>query len=120
MSIEKSSETDPSAAEIVTMAAARRPSLWRQGDFMKLWTGQTISQFGDEITLLALPFVAIVTLGADVIEMTILGVVRFIPWIAFTLPAGVWVDRMRRRPILIGADLVRAAVLASIPVAFIG
>jgi MFS family permease len=120
MSIEKSTDADPSAAEIGTMAAARRPSLWRQGDFMKLWTGQTISQFGDEITLLALPFVAIVTLGADAFEMGILGVVRFLPWIAFTLPAGVWVDRMRRRPILIGADIARAAVLASIPIAFLG
>jgi MFS family permease len=87
---------------------------------MKLWSGQTISQFGDEITMLAIPFVAILTLGADALEMGILGVVRFLPWIAFTLPAGVWVDRMRRRPILIGADLARAAVLASIPVAFLG
>jgi MFS family permease len=120
MSIEKPTDADPSAAEIGTMAGARRPSLWRQGDFMKLWTGQTISQFGDEITLLALPFVAIFTLGAEALEMGILGVVRFLPWIAFTLPAGVWVDRMRRRPILIGADIARAAVLASIPVAFIG
>jgi MFS family permease len=52
--------------------------------------------------------------------MGILGVVRFLPWIFFTLPAGVWVDRMRRRPILIGADLARAALLGSIPLAFIG
>ena len=50
----------------------------------------------------------------------ILGVVRFLPWILFTLPAGVWVDRMRRRPILIGADIARAVLLASIPIAFLG
>jgi MFS family permease len=120
VSLEPTSRTDPSDAELATAVTQRRPSLWRQGDFMKLWSGQTISQFGDEITLLALPFVAIVTLGADAFEMGILGVVRFLPWIAFTLPAGVWVDRMRRRPILIGADLARAAVLASIPIAFLG
>ena len=48
------------------------------------------------------------------------GVVRFLPWILFTLPAGVWVDRIRRRPILIGADVARALLLASIPVAFLG
>jgi MFS family permease len=116
-------ETPPgqvSPSEVAASTPHRRPSLWRQGDFMKLWTGQTISQFGDEITLLALPFVAIFTLGAGALEMGILGVVRFLPWIAFTLPAGVWVDRMRRRPILIGADIGRAAVLASIPVAFVG
>ena len=52
--------------------------------------------------------------------MGILGVVRFLPWILFTLPAGVWVDRMRRRPILIGADIARAVLLASIPLAFVG
>ena len=51
--------------------------------------------------------------------MGILGVVRFLPWILLTLPAGVWVDRMRRRPILIGADVARAVLLATIPVAFL-
>ena len=119
MSLEPSTSTDRSQAELATAVTPRRPSLWRQGDFMKLWSGQTISQFGDEITLLALPFVAIVTLRADALQMGVLGVVRFLPWIAFTLPAGVWVDRMRRRPILIGADVARAVVLASIPVAFL-
>src|SRR5688572_1557153 len=119
MSIEKPTDADPSAAEIGTMAGARRPSLWRQGDFMKLWTGQTISQFGDEITELAIPLLAITVLGAEAIEFGILGVVRFLPWIFFTLPAGVWVDRMRRRPILIGANLARAVVLVSIPAAFL-
>ena len=110
---------DPSPSELAPATVTRR-SLWRQGDFMKLWTGQTISQFGDEITGLALPFVAILTLGAGALEMGILGVVRFLPWIIFTLPAGVWVDRMRRRPILIGADIARAVLLASIPIAFLG
>ena len=119
MSLEPPTGTDVSPSEISTAVTPRRPSLWRQGDFVKLWTGQTISQFGDEITELAIPFVAIVTLGADALQMGILGVVRFLPWIAFTLPAGVWVDRMRRRPILIGADLARAVVLASIPIAFL-
>ena len=87
---------------------------------MKLWTAQTISQFGDEITGIALPFLAITILGADAFEMGILGVVRFLPWILFTLPAGVWVDRIRRRPILIGADVARAVLLATIPIGFLG
>ena len=121
MSLEQPTEADPSPSEL---AAGRprtvRPSLWRQPDFMKLWTGQTISQFGDEITQLAMGFVAITTLGAGPIEMGIFGVVRFLPWIFFTLPAGVWVDRMRRRPILIGADLARAVILASIPIGYLG
>ena len=119
MTIEEAPRVDTSPEEIAT-AAPHRPSLWRQRDFMKLWTGQTISQFGDEITLLAIPLLAIEILGAGALEMGILGAVRFLPWIFFTLPAGVWVDRMRRRPILIGADVARAALLASIPIAFLG
>jgi len=119
VSLERTPDVDPSVAEIATATAGRRPSLWRQGDFMKLWTGQTISQFGDEITELAIPLLAIATLGAGAVEMGILGVVRFLPWIVFTLPAGVWVDRMRRRPILIGADIARAFLLVSIPVGFV-
>jgi MFS family permease len=119
MSLERSTTSaEPSPAELVA-SQPHRPSLWRQGDFMKLWTAQTISQFGDEITGIALPFVAITILGANAFEMGILGVVRFLPWILFTLPAGVWVDRMRRRPILIGADIARAAVLATIPIGFL-
>ena len=119
MSLETPTPRHPSESEIAAAAPHRR-SLWRQRDFMKLWTGQTISQFGDEITFLAIPLLAIEILGAGALEMGILGVVRFLPWILFTLPAGVWVDRMRRRPILIGADVARAALLASIPIAFIG
>jgi len=119
MTIERTPDADPSAAELHTAVTPRR-SLWRQGDFMKLWSGQSISQFGDEITLLGIPLLATLVLGAGPLEMGILGVVRFLPWILFTLPAGVWVDRMRRRPILIGADIARAALLASIPLAFVG
>ena len=119
MSLETPRPGQPSESEVAA-SAPHRPSLWRQRDFMKLWTGQSISQFGDEITALAVPLLAIEILGAGALEMGILGVVRFLPWIFFTLPAGVWVDRMRRRPILIGADVARAALLASIPLAFIG
>ncbi len=119
MSLETPTPGEVSTSELST-AVPHRPSLWRQGDFMKLWTGQTISQFGDEITQLAIPLLAISILGAGAFEMGVLGVVRFLPWIFFTLPAGVWVDRLRRRPILIGADVARALLLASIPVAFLG
>ena len=119
MTIERRPGAEPAPEELAT-ADPHRPSLWRQGDFMKLWTGQTISQFGDEITLLGVPLLAILILGAEALEIGILGVVRFLPWILFTLPAGVWVDRMRRRPILIGADVARAVLLASIPIAFVG
>ena len=99
--------------------AARPPSLWRHFDFLKLWTAATVSGLGDEISGLAIPFVAIVTLGATPLEMGLLGTLQFLPFILFTLPAGVWVDRLRRRPILIIGDVGRAALLASIPVAYV-
>jgi MFS family permease len=93
-------------------------TLWRHGDFLKLWTGQTISNFGTEITELAIPLVAILTLDASAFEVAALGTVAFAPFILFTLPAGVWVDRLPRRGVLIVGDLGRAVLLASIPVAW--
>ena len=119
MSLESPRPGEPSAAEFAS-GSPRRPSLWGHRDFQKLWSAQTISQFGDEITQLALPIVAIITLRATPVEIGILGTFQFLPFILLTIPAGVWVDRMRRRPILIGADLGRAALLTSIPIAFVG
>ena len=110
-------QTDP--AEVAVNAPPRR-SLWRHRDYMKLWTAQTVTQFGDEITQFALPLAAIITLEATPFQLGLLGTFQFLPFILLTIPAGVWVDRMRRKPILIGADLGRAVLLTSIPVAFIG
>jgi MFS family permease len=93
-------------------------SLWRHADFLKLWTGQTISQFGTQFTLLALPLIAILLLKANAMEVGLLGTVEYLPFILFGLPAGAWVDRLRRRPILIAGDLGRALSLASIPMAY--
>src|SRR5262245_17246754 len=93
--------------------------LWRHPDFLKLWSAETISQFGTQVTFLAIPFVAVVVLDASTFEVAALGVVDFLPFIIFTLPAGVWVDRLRRRPILIVGDFARAALLATIPIAYV-
>jgi MFS family permease len=93
--------------------------LWRHPDFLKLWSAETISQFGTQVSLLAIPFVAVVVLDASTFAVAALGVVDFLPFILFTLPAGVWVDRLRRRPILIAGDFGRALLLASIPVAYV-
>lgn len=119
MSLETPTPGGVSPAEIA-VATPRRPSLWRHRDFARLWSAHTVSQFGDEITQLALPLVAIITLGASPLQIGILGTFQFLPFILLTIPAGVWVDRSRRRPILIGADIGRAVLLASIPVAFAG
>ena len=92
--------------------------LWRHPDFMKLWSAQTVSQFGSQITLLALPLAAIDVLHATAFEVAALTTVEFLPFLLVSLPAGVWVDRLRRRPILIAGDLARAGLLASLPVAY--
>ncbi len=92
--------------------------LWRHSDFLKLWSAETISQVGSQVTGLALPLVAIITLDVSAFEVALLGVIEFAPFILISLPAGVWVDRMPRRPILIVGDLGRAALLATIPIAY--
>ena len=92
--------------------------LWRHGDFLKLWSAETISVFGSQVGQLALPLVAILVLDASVFAVAALGTVLFLPFIIFTLPAGVWVDRLPRRPILIVGDFGRAVVLATVPIAY--
>ena len=87
-------------------------------DFRRLWFGQTISVFGDQVTQLGLPLVAVLTLGADATQMGTLTAVGLLPHLLFSLPAGVWLDRVRaRRRLMIAADLGRAVLIASIPVA---
>jgi MFS family permease len=97
----------------------RRPAgLWLHRDFRSLWAAETISVFGTGISQLALPLVAVITLEASAFEVALLGVIEFLPFILISLPAGVWVDRMRRKPILVTADIGRALLLASIPAAY--
>jgi MFS family permease len=96
----------------------RRPTggLWSHPDFVKLWTGQSISEVGSQVSQLAIPWLAAVGLHASPIEFSLLGVFGFLPFILFALPAGVWVDRLRRRQILIVGDASRAVLLALIPI----
>jgi predicted MFS family arabinose efflux permease len=93
------------------------PSLWRDHDFLKLWTGQTISEIGSRITREGLPFTAAKLLGASPLQMGLLAALQgLLVWTAGPI-AGVVADRYRHRPILIAADLGRAAALACIPLA---
>ncbi len=95
-----------------------RGGLWRQADFLKLWSAETISQLGTQVSQLALPLVAIIVLDASAFQVAFLTTVEYLPFVLFALPAGVWVDRLRRRPILIFADVGRGAVLLSVPIAY--
>lgn len=96
------------------------PTLWRNGAFVRVWSAATISIFGSLVTRIALPFVAILVLGAGPIEVGLLRAAELGSALLVGLAAGAWVDRLRRRPVLIWADLGRAALLFSIPVAAIG
>jgi MFS family permease len=98
---------------------APTPSVVRNPDFLRLWAAETISQFGTQVSLLALPIVAVALLQATPLEVALLGTIEFVPFMLFSLPAGAWVDRLRRRPILIVGDVARGIALATIPVAYV-
>lgn len=96
---------------------ARRAGLWRHADFVRLWTAQTVSVFGSGITGSALPLTALIDLRATPAQMGLLTAAGSAPVLAAGLVAGVWVDRLRRRPLMITADLGRALLLGAIPLA---
>ena len=99
--------------------AARVPVLLHDRTFRRYWSGQTISLFGDQISTIALPLVGVLALNATTAEMGYLTALVWVPALLFGLHAGAWVDRRgRRRRTMIGADLGRAALLASIPVTY--
>jgi MFS family permease len=90
--------------------------LWRHPDFLKLWGGETVALFGIQVAALAVPLTAAVSLGASPLQMGILSALSTAPSLLFGLFAGAWSDRLRRRPILIAANLLRAILLATVPV----
>jgi MFS family permease len=100
-------------------AVERRPSLWRHHDFLRLWSAETISQFGTQVTFLAMPLAAVVVLDASPFEVGLLTTLEFLPFLLVGLQAGVWVDRSRRRPLLIASDIGRAVALATVPIAYL-
>jgi len=106
-------KTMPEQGPVASEAAAA--SLWRHRDFMRLWAAQTVSLFGSQVTTLALPLTAALTLRATPAQMGILGAAQFAPFLLIGLFAGVWIDRRRRRPVMIAADVGRAVLLALIP-----
>src|SRR5436305_15099960 len=102
------------------MPRLRRPTgaLWSHPDFLKHWTGQSISELGSQVSGLAIPWLAAVGLHASPFAFSVLGMLGFLPFILFALPAGGWVDRLRRRPILTAGASARSVLLAYIPVSW--
>ena len=93
-----------------------RATLWRHRDFLKLWAGQAISELGTYVTLTALPFTAALVLHATSAQMGLLVFAGGVPTL-FGLVAGVWVDRLRRRLLMVVTDILRCFLLLVIPVA---
>jgi MFS family permease len=94
-------------------------SLLRHRDFRQLWAAETVSQVGTQVTMLALPVIAVTLLAATPLQMGVLTALETAAFLLVGLPAGAWVDRWRRKRVLVTADLVRAAVLATLPVAYL-
>ncbi len=103
----------------VTRSARLVPPLLRERQgFRRFWIGQTISLFGDQFTLLALPLVAVLALDASPAQMGYLDAAALLPNLLFSLHAGAWIDRRgHRRQVMIAADLGRAGLIATIPLA---
>lgn len=98
------------------MAAAPIQTLWRHGPFMRVWTGSSISAVGDQITYLALPWL-VLQLTHSPAQLGIVVGLENLPFLLFTLIAGVYADRWDRRTIMLSCDLVRFVALATIPLA---
>src|SRR5690349_17331017 len=96
---------------------ARFQGLWRHPAFVKLWLGQTISVFGSFVSGFAIPILAVVTLDASPLAVALLSAAGMAPGFVLGLVAGVWIDRLRRRPVLVATDIGRAAILITIPIA---
>jgi MFS family permease len=106
----------PPIAETAATATAR-PGLWANPDFLKLWAGQSLSLFGSQVTIFALPLVAVVMLDATAGQMGLLGALARAPFVLF-LFAGVWADRYRRRPTMIWTDFGRFVLIGLLPMAW--
>jgi MFS family permease len=98
--------------------AAAPSSLWRNGDFLRFWLGESLSLLGTQVTNLALPLTAIYAFQATDEQIGILRFLQLAPYLGLALLFGVWVDRVRRRPIMLGANLVRLILLGLIPLLY--
>jgi MFS family permease len=96
----------------------KQSSLWRARNFVLLWAGQSISEVGSQVTMLALPLLATISLKATTFQVAALSAASSLAFLLFALQAGAWVDRRRKRPILVWSDVLRALVIATVPIAY--
>ena len=99
----------------------RKPSadgITANPDFVKLWVGETISLTGTQVTMFALPLIGVLTLHASVFQVGLLNAMRTIPVLFFSLFAGAWLDRRRRRPVMIFCSLGNAILIGLVPLSY--
>ena len=106
------------------LEALRRPFAIPEGDLLRdatyrrLWTSILISSFGGQVTLLALPLTAAVLLHASPVQMGWLTAIEIAPFVLFSLPSGVWLDRVRKLPVYVAGELTIAVIVATVPLAW--
>ena len=110
---------DADVADVAASPSRPERSLWRDGNFLTMWSGQALSQFGAQIAELAIPVLAVLLLNATEFQVGVLSAAQVAAFLLVGLPAGAWIDRMRKRHVMIAADLVRAAALALVPLLWI-
>ncbi len=91
-------------------------SLWRNTDFLKFWSGETLSLCGSQVTTLALPLTAVIAFHASARQVGLLSFLQTVPYLFLSLVFGVWVDRNRRKPIMLGANAARMLLIAMVPI----
>ncbi|HVB43810.1 MAG TPA: MFS transporter [Streptosporangiaceae bacterium] len=115
MASEQTVDTAISTPETRTKARLR-DGVFGNPDFVKLWAGESVSLIGTQVTQFALPLVAVITLKASAFEVGVLNALRFVPVIIVAIFAGVWLDRRRRRPVLIACALGNAVLISLVPI----
>lgn len=102
-------------AEDRRAAPAPAASVWRNPAYVRLWIGESLSQVGESLGNLAIPVVAVITLSASAAQIGYLSAAQTLAFLLIGLPVGAWVDRMRKRRVMVVADAVRAATLLAVP-----
>ncbi|SCG71157.1 MFS transporter [Micromonospora coxensis] len=103
--------------QLASPPPAARVPLWRHRDFALFWGGQTAGELGIRVSGVALPLIAADTLGAGVLQVSLLTSLAWLPYLLLSLPAGLLVDRVNPRRLMVGCDLGRAALMLAVPVA---
>ena len=115
--------TDQTAGGTTETATGAQPPrrsrwgvLWTHADFMKFWAGETVSLFGTQVTSLALPLTAIIVLHATPGQLGVIRFLQTVPFLLLALLIGAWVDRRRKRPVMIGSNAARFVLVGLVPI----